>query len=309
MELLKVKTARFKAVVEQCGAPEVVTLWQDPKDDKEFQRALRSERVMTVHQTVVGSKADFAEVGFAKSPGAVYLIFPKSLAAFRERRVIGIDYERLATPAAKDPVKESDRQKPLKRRATKDASKPRGLKFGTETRSHRSRDKVAAPAPEKSRDASAKPTSAKKPLSRDPFMLAAINEARKGADEGGIPIGAALVREGELLSVGHNKRVQDDDPMTHAETDCLRNAGRIGSYRGCTLYSTLMPCYFCAGAAVQFGIARVIVGESRNFAGAADFMREHGIEVVDLDLEECRDMLGKWIRKHPKLWNEDIGED
>src|SRR4029434_9379280 len=97
------------------------------------------------------------------------------------------------------------------------------------------------------------------PPAEDPFMVAALNQARIGLKEGGIPIGSALVRRGELLAVGHNKRVQDGDPMTHAETDCLRRVGRIGSYRGCTLYSTLMPCYFCAGAAVQFGIRRVIV--------------------------------------------------
>lgn len=141
----------------------------------------------------------------------------------------------------------------------------------------------------------------------DPFMRAAIEEARLGLAEGGIPIGSALMREGELLGRGRNRRVQNDDPMTHAETDCLRNAGRIGSYRGCTLYSTLMPCYFCAGAAVQFGIKRVIVGESRTFAGGPEFMREHGIEVIDLDLPECYEMMEKFIRENPALWNEDIG--
>ena len=143
----------------------------------------------------------------------------------------------------------------------------------------------------------------------DPFMIAAINEARKGLSEGGIPIGSSLVKDGKLVGVGHNKRVQNDDPVTHAETDCLRNAGRLGSYRGCTLYSTLMPCYFCAGAAVQFGIKKVVVGESRTFAGAPEFMREHGIEVIDLDLPECYEMMEKFIREHPKLWNEDIGVD
>src|SRR3954468_13800923 len=111
----------------------------------------------------------------------------------------------------------------------------------------------------------------------DPFMAAAIADARKGLAEGGIPIGAALVKDGKLVAVGHNKRVQENDPVTHGETDCLRNAGRLGSFRGCTLYSTLMPCYFCAGAAVQFGIRKVIVAESRTFAGAPDFMRQHGI--------------------------------
>ena len=141
----------------------------------------------------------------------------------------------------------------------------------------------------------------------DPFMLAAIKEARKSLKQGGIPIGAALVREGKLIAVGHNQRVQKDDPVAHAETDCLHNAGRIGSFRECTLYSTLMPCFFCAGAAVQFGIKRIIVGERRNFAGAEKFLRREGIEVVDLDLVECREMMARFIREHPKLWNEDIG--
>ncbi len=143
----------------------------------------------------------------------------------------------------------------------------------------------------------------------DPFMRAAIEEARKGLAEGGIPIGSALVKDGKLVGTGHNKRVQDNDPVTHAETDCLRNAGRLGSYRGCTLYSTLMPCYFCAGAAVQFGIKKVIVGESRTFPGAPEFMRSHGIEVIDLDLPECYEMMADFIEKNPKLWNEDIGEE
>lgn len=141
----------------------------------------------------------------------------------------------------------------------------------------------------------------------DPFMQAAFAEAQRGLAEGGIPIGSALVRGGALVATGRNKRVQDRDPVTHAETDCLRNAGRLGSYRGCTLYSTLMPCYFCAGAAVQFGIRRVIVGESRTFPGAPDFMRSHGIEVIDLDLPECFEMMERFIREQPLLWNEDIG--
>lgn len=141
----------------------------------------------------------------------------------------------------------------------------------------------------------------------DPFMQAAIDEALQGQREGGIPIGSSLVRNGELVGRGHNRRVQNNDPVTHAETDCLRNAGRLGSYRGCTLYSTLMPCYFCAGAAVQFGIKRVIVGESRNFPGAPEFMRQHGIEVIDLDLPECHEMFARWIAENPALWNEDIG--
>ena len=142
----------------------------------------------------------------------------------------------------------------------------------------------------------------------DPFMQEAIEEARKGRDEGGIPIGSVLVRNNVILGRGHNRRVQEGDPVIHAEIDCLRNAGRIGTYRDAVLYSTLMPCYLCAGAAVQFGIKKVIVGESRNFAGARAFMEEHGIEVIVLDLDECVTMMQEFILQNPRLWNEDIGE-
>jgi cytosine/creatinine deaminase len=141
----------------------------------------------------------------------------------------------------------------------------------------------------------------------DDFMQAAIAQARKSRAEDGIPIGSALARGGELIAVGHNKRVQNNDPVTHAEIDCLRNAGRLGSFRDTILYSTLMPCYLCAGAVVQFGIKKVIVGESRTFPGAVDFMREHGVEVVDLDLPECAEMMQKFIAENSQLWNEDIG--
>ncbi len=141
----------------------------------------------------------------------------------------------------------------------------------------------------------------------DEFMEAAIDQARQGLKEGGIPIGSVLVRDGKILGQGHNKRVQQNNPVMHAETDCLFNAGRIGSYRGTTLYSTLMPCYFCAGAVVQFGIKKVIVGESQTFPGAPEFMRQHGVEVIDLNLKECQDMMYEFIKKNPQLWNEDIG--
>src|SRR5437870_5813877 len=127
-------------------------------------------------------------------------------------------------------------------------------------------------------------------ITSDKFMQAAIDAAKKSLAEGGIPIGSALVRTNELIAVGHNKRVQQNDPVTHAEIDCLRNAGRIGSFRDTILYSTLMPCYLCAGAAVQFGIKKVIVGESRTFAGASEFMRNQGVELIDLDLPECVEM-------------------
>ena len=139
-------------------------------------------------------------------------------------------------------------------------------------------------------------------------MQEAIEEARKGRDEGGIPIGSVLVRDNVILGRGHNRRVQEGDPIIHAEIDCLRNAGRIGTYRNAVLYSTLMPCYLCAGAAVQFGIKKVVVGESQNFAGARAFMEEHDIEVIDMDLGECVTMMQEFIAQNPRLWNEDIGE-
>ena len=139
-------------------------------------------------------------------------------------------------------------------------------------------------------------------------MQEAIVEANKGLLEGGIPIGSVLVRGKSVIGRGHNRRVQENDPVIHAEIDCLRSAGRIGTYRDTVLYSTLMPCYLCAGAAVQFGIRKVVAGESRTFSGARTFMEEHGIEVIDLDLPECTLMMQDFIRKNPRLWNEDIGE-
>jgi cytosine deaminase len=126
--------------------------------------------------------------------------------------------------------------------------------------------------------------------------------------EGGIPIGSVLVRNEVIIGRGHNKRVQNNDPMAHAEIDCLRNAGRVESYKDTVLYSTLMPCYLCAGAVVQFEIQKVIVGESRNFAGAKTFMESHQVEVVDLDLNDCYQLMNEFIRKNPKIWNEDIGK-
>lgn len=142
----------------------------------------------------------------------------------------------------------------------------------------------------------------------DLFMQAAIAEAKEGLAEGGIPIGSVLVRHGEIIGRGHNRRVQEKNPMKHAEIDCLINAGRIGGYRDTILYSTLMPCYLCAGAAVQFKIPKVIVGEARTFHGAESFMRQLGIDVTNLDLRECLEMMEQFIRENPKLWNEDIGE-
>jgi cytosine deaminase len=144
-------------------------------------------------------------------------------------------------------------------------------------------------------------------LSADQFMRTAIAQANKSRLEGGIPIGAVLARDNKLLAAGHNKRVQENDPVTHAEIDCLRNAGRLGSFHGTVLYSTLMPCYLCAGAVVQFGIRKVIVGESRTFTGAVEFLRSHEVEVIDLDLAECVEMMRSFVAQNPALWNEDIG--
>jgi cytosine/creatinine deaminase len=148
----------------------------------------------------------------------------------------------------------------------------------------------------------------------DPFMRAAIDEAKEGLAEGGLPIGSVLVRGNEIIGRGHNRRVQHGDPMAHAEIDCLTKAGRQKTYADTVLYSTLMPCYLCTGAVIQFGVPKVIVGESVNFPGgeakagkSPDFMKANGIEVIDLHDPECIEMMANFIRDNPKLWNEDIG--
>lgn len=145
-------------------------------------------------------------------------------------------------------------------------------------------------------------------MAQDPFLSAALEQARKGYAEGGIPIGSVLVKDGQVIGRGHNRRVQQGDPMAHAEIDCLRQAGRIGTYKGTALYSTLMPCYLCSGAIVQFGIAKVYAGESRTFPGGPDFMRSHGVEVIDLDDQDCVSLMKKFIKEKPELWSEDIGK-
>lgn len=142
----------------------------------------------------------------------------------------------------------------------------------------------------------------------EPFLRAAVEEARLGMAEGGLPIGSVLVRDGKIIGRGHNRRVQKGDPMAHAEIDAMTRAGRQKTYRDTTLYSTLSPCYLCSGAAVQFGVPRVVVGESVNFPGAPDFLRSRGIEVLDLHDPECIQMMGDFVRAHPDLWNEDIGK-
>jgi len=142
----------------------------------------------------------------------------------------------------------------------------------------------------------------------DKYMQLAIAEALKGQAEGGIPIGSVLVKDGQVVAQGHNKRVQENTPILHGEMDCLNNAGRFGSYRHTTIYSTLMPCYMCAGTIVQFKIPRVVVGESQTFSGAREFMESHGVEVIDLNLPECISMMQNFITEKPELWNEDIME-
>jgi creatinine deaminase len=142
-------------------------------------------------------------------------------------------------------------------------------------------------------------------------MLAiAIEEARTGLAEGGIPIGAAIFRaDGTLVSRGHNRRIQQGDPSIHGETDAFRRAGRQKSYRDLIMVTTLSPCWYCSGLVRQFGFRTVIVGESHNFAGGAEWLREHGIHVVDLASTECITMMSQYIASHPEVWNEDIGED
>ena len=140
------------------------------------------------------------------------------------------------------------------------------------------------------------------------FLEAAIEEAKKSYAQGGIPIGSVLVKDGKIIGRGHNQRVQKDDPMAHAEIDCLRNAGRIGSYKDTVLYSTLMPCYLCGGAVVQFGIDKVIVGESRTFEGSEEFMKQHEVEIINLYNNECITMMTEFIEKNHDLWFEDIGK-
>jgi cytosine/creatinine deaminase len=138
----------------------------------------------------------------------------------------------------------------------------------------------------------------------------ALAEARKGLEEGGIPIGAAIFNEsGHLIGSGHNRRVQNGDPSMHGETDAFRNAGRQRSYRNLIMVTTLAPCWYCSGLVRQFGFGTVIVGESRNFQGGIDWLRSLGVRVIDLDSEECISLLAKYIKENLAVWNEDIGEE
>ncbi|OAH09276.1 nucleoside deaminase [Streptomyces jeddahensis] len=142
------------------------------------------------------------------------------------------------------------------------------------------------------------------------WLATAVAEARAGLAEGGIPIGAALYGpDGRLLGRGHNRRVQDGDPSMHAETAAFRNAGRQRSYRGTTMVTTLSPCWYCSGLVRQFGISRVVIGESETFQGGHDWLAGHGVEIVQLDDSECIALMRDFIKNNPALWNEDIGDD
>jgi cytosine deaminase len=142
------------------------------------------------------------------------------------------------------------------------------------------------------------------------WLAVAVEEARAGLAEGGIPIGAALVAaDGTVLGRGHNRRVQDGDPSTHGETAAFRNAGRQRTYRGTTMVTTLSPCWYCSGLVRQFGISRLVIGEARTFVGGHDWLAESGVAVVLLDDAECVDMMRRFIADNPEVWNEDIGED
>ena len=143
----------------------------------------------------------------------------------------------------------------------------------------------------------------------DPFLQAAVEQARKSLAEGGIPIGSALVHEGRIIGRGHNCRVQTGSPIDHGEMNCLRNAGRLPArvYRNSSIYTTLSPCPMCSDAIVLYKIPRVIVGENRNFQGAEDYLRANGIRVDVLDDPECVRLMAEFISANPGLWNEDIG--
>ncbi len=138
------------------------------------------------------------------------------------------------------------------------------------------------------------------------FLPAAYEQALKSYKEGGLPIGAVMVEDAAIIAVGHNRRVQDGDPIAHGEMDCLRKAGRRRDYAGITLYTTLSPCMMCAGTIVQFGIKSVVIGEARNFTGNVEFLRQHGVDVVVLDDPDCIELMARFIRERPELWYEDI---
>lgn len=144
----------------------------------------------------------------------------------------------------------------------------------------------------------------------DEFLKAAIEEAKQGLEEGGIPIGSVLVLDGKIVGRGRNQRVQKGSAVLHAEMDCIENAGRLkaSDYRRATLYSTLSPCDMCSGAVLLYGIPKVVVGENRTFRGPEEYLRSRGVEIAVVDDRQCRRLMERFIEGHPELWNEDIGE-
>ena len=144
----------------------------------------------------------------------------------------------------------------------------------------------------------------------DKFMRVAIEEAKKGFSEGGIPIGSVLVCEGEIIGQGHNQRVQKQSAILHAEMDCLENAGRLtaSDYRKSILYSTLSPCDMCSGTILLYGIPKVVIGENKTFKGPEEYLKSRGVELILIDSDECKHLMDEFIRKNPELWNEDIGK-
>jgi len=144
----------------------------------------------------------------------------------------------------------------------------------------------------------------------DRYLQAAIDEARTGLAEGGIPIGAVLVLDGEIIGRGHNRRMQQGSTVLHAEMDCLENAGRLpaAAYRRCVLYSTLSPCDMCSGAVLLYGIPKLVIGENRTFQGPEDHLRSRGVELVLANSRECIELMKDFVQKNPELWHEDIGE-
>ena len=141
------------------------------------------------------------------------------------------------------------------------------------------------------------------------FMALAYQQAEKSYAEGGLPIGAVMVENGMVIAAGHNKRVQEGDPIAHGEMDCIRQAGRRNSYKEVTLYTTLSPCMMCAGTLVQFGIKRVVIGENQNFAGNIAFLENHGIEITLLNDPQCIALMARFIKEKPALWHEDIAAE
>jgi creatinine deaminase len=144
----------------------------------------------------------------------------------------------------------------------------------------------------------------------DKFMRVAIEEAKKGFSEGGIPIGSVLVCEGEIIGQGHNQRVQKQSAILHAEMDCLENAGRLtaSDYRKSILYSTLSPCDMCSGTILLYGIPKVVIGENKTFKGPEEYLKSRGVELIITDSDECKHLMDEFIKKNPALWNEDIGK-